>query len=95
MAFEIELVSLILTISAIVVTLQIIPKVHSEIVMGWRWVVLALVIFAVKQILNIYEKYEYGPVLELIFIIALTIGLSTHLMKIMQNYGSAPQRRKV
>ena len=95
MALEIEVVSLILTLSAIVVTLQIIPKVHSEIVMGWRWVVLALVVFALKQVLNIYQRYEYGPPLELLFIVLLTIGLTIHLMKIVHNYGSVPQRRKV
>jgi hypothetical protein len=96
MTFEIEIVTLVLTLSSIIVTLQIIPKVHSDIVLGWRWVVLALLIFAAKQILNIYEKYEYGPILELLFIIFLTIGLSTHLIKIMQNY-RPPQniRRRV
>lgn len=94
MAFEVELVSLIFSVSAIVVTLQIIPKVNSDIVIGWRWVVLALFIFAIKQVLNIYQRYEYGPILELIFIVLLTMGLSTHLIKIM-SYGNAQQRRKI
>lgn len=95
MSFEIEIVSLIITISSIAVTLSIMPKVHSDIVLGWRWVVLALVIFAIKQVLNIYQITSYTPIVELLFIVCLTIGLSMHLMKIMQNYKPQASRRRV
>ena len=96
MVFEhtIELISLIISITAIIVTLQIAPKVQSNIIMGWRWITLALALFAVKQLLNMAEIFEYGLILELLFIVFLTMGLSMHLMKIMEYYHTYPTKKR-
>jgi len=87
MAIEVtlEFVTFILSISAVIVGYQTIPKLKTDLVVGWRWIILAIIIFTINQlfiILNNITQDAVITILGLLFISVLNIGFVIHLVKI-------------
>ncbi len=79
------LVNAILSIIAVIVSAYLIPKLHSDLVTGWKLIVLGLVIFAINQFLKVIGNDSFTVMLNTLFVIVFIIGLFIHLTKIMEH----------
>ncbi len=86
------LVNAILSIIAVAVAVYLIPKLHSNLVMGWRIMVAALAIFSGAQIARILGGEASVTFMNTLFITIFIIGMFIHLIKIIQH--TEAERRK-
>ena len=86
------LVNVILSIIAVAVAVYLIPKLHSNLVMGWRIMVAALAIFSGSQLARMFGGEESVTFMNTLFITVFIIGMFIHLVKIIQ-HTEAEKRR--
>jgi hypothetical protein len=88
-----SLVNFILSVIAVIAAWYLIPKMHNELVTGWRFIIIALVVFAFTQLLILVGNTEgILTALNTIFIVIFIVGLFIHLTKIIEH--SSRDRRR-